>query len=1169
MATNEIVTDSEVRDENTGLGPLFNRLLAPLASLKLTVGLFAASIFIILAGTLAQVNKDIWQVIDEYFRTAFAWIEFQVFLPPSFYGALFGTAPPEIPGGFYFPGGWLIGATMCLNLLAAHLVRFKVQARGWRLISGLLVTLFGMVLTALVVLSANNPEGLQTDPWLSYDALWVLMLGALAISCAGCTYAWWQMAPGQRLSRILMGSAVLIQAGTLGYFASQGMEGRLSDSGMRIMWQLTQGGLAAVVLLAGCILVFRQRGGMVLLHGGIGLMMFGELLVGLTAVEGQMHIQEGETVNFVQDIRTVELAVVDRSDKETDKVTVIPRSLLLNSLNEKKPIVDDRLPFRVEVVQFLQNSNLMPARAGVDNPATAGLGREWVVQKAEASSGTDTSSEVDMSAAYVAVSTNDGKPLGTYLVGIAISFQNRAETIKVGDAEYEMSLRFQRHYKPYKFQLLDVRKDDYLGTTTPRNYSSELHLVDSSRQVDRNIKVWMNNPLRFAGETFYQSGYHMDPQTQIEGTTLQVVTNTGWMIPYVSCMLVAVGMLAHFAITLLRFLQRSEKTLVTETKLQQPGIRSSFDRYSLTAFPLLMTTLAVIVVAYAGMTPRVKDGEFNFYEFGKLPIVAEGRAKPIDTLARSTLLAISGKQAFKDINGKSQPATRWLLDVVGRPDVAFTHKVFQIPNFEVQELVGLKVREHFRYAPEEFLPKLAALTTEAEKAHSASAADLTLFQKKVLELEKKIGILDLLMQSFNPPNIRPESARDDLMAAIGRQQSLLRRQPPLAVPPTEKDGSWETFASAWTRNLVKTTFLNQKADEPTEAFTRILVAYANNNPKEFNAEVAKYQAWLSENSPPDLATTRTDFEAFFNRFRPFMITQVLYVLSFILCALAWLGWSRPLNRAAIGVTVVAFGLHCFALIARMYISGRPPVTNLYSSAVFIGWGCVALGLLMNLFYRNGVGTVIAAISGFLTLGVADFLGADGDTFVVLQAVLDTQFWLATHVTCITFGYATTYVAGLLGIMYVIRGVCTPSLTREAGRDLYRMIYGSLCFSILFSFVGTVLGGLWADDSWGRFWGWDPKENGALIIVLWNALALHARWGGMVKERGLAQLAVAGNIAVTWSWFGVNELGIGLHSYGFREGMIQMVAGICGACLLILILGALPKTYWWSEARHRS
>ena len=179
--------------------------------------------------------------------------------------------------------------------------------------------------------------------------------------------------------------------------------------------------------------------------------------------------------------------------------------------------------------------------------------------------------------------------------------------------------------------------------------------------------------------------------------------------------------------------------------------------------------------------------------------------------------------------------------------------------------------------------------------------------------------------------------------------------------------------------------------------------------------------------------------------------------------------------------------------------------------------------------------MVATVAGFSTLLIAYTLESDGsDTFSVMQAVLDTQFWLATHVTCITLGYATTYLAGLFGLLYVVLGVARRGSRRNWRKTLNRMTYGTLCFSIFFSFVGTVLGGLWADDSWGRFWGWDPKENGALMIVLWNALVLHARWGGMVKERGLAVLAVVGNIIVSWSWFGVNALSVGLHAYGFRS-----------------------------------
>ena len=124
---------------------------------------------------------------------------------------------------------------------------------------------------------------------------------------------------------------------------------------------------------------------------------------------------------------------------------------------------------------------------------------------------------------------------------------------------------------------------------------------------------------------------------------------------------------------------------------------------------------------------------------------------------------------------------------------------------------------------------------------------------------------------------------------------------------------------------------------------------------------------------------------------------------------------------------------------------------------------------------------------------------------MMRAVLDTNFWLATHVVAVTTGYASTFVAGFLALIYIVRGVFTKTLDEATGKSLARMIYGIVCFATLFSFVGTVLGGIWADQSWGRFWGWDPKENGALIIVLWNALILHLRWGGMIRERGLVDL----------------------------------------------------------------
>ncbi|HRE05554.1 MAG TPA: cytochrome c biogenesis protein CcsA, partial [Opitutaceae bacterium] len=146
---------------------------------------------------------------------------------------------------------------------------------------------------------------------------------------------------------------------------------------------------------------------------------------------------------------------------------------------------------------------------------------------------------------------------------------------------------------------------------------------------------------------------------------------------------------------------------------------------------------------------------------------------------------------------------------------------------------------------------------------------------------------------------------------------------------------------------------------------------------------------------------------------------------------------------------------------------------------------------------------------------------------------------------------------------VFRGVFTRSLDAQSADAINRMVYGIICFATLFSLVGTVLGGIWADQSWGRFWGWDPKENGALIIVLWNGLILHARWGGMVKARGLMSLAIFGNIVTSWSWFGTNMLGVGLHSYGFMDSAFYALLLFALSQLLAIGIGCLPEHRWRS------
>ncbi|ADG65876.1 cytochrome c assembly protein [Planctopirus limnophila DSM 3776] len=1180
-----------------GLLGLVRSVLMPLASLKLTVVLFAMAIFIVLAGTLAQVEDDIWVVIRDYFRTPIAWIKFQIFFPPSFFPDM-----PKIPGGFYFPGGWLIGTIMAINLLAAHTVRFTFQAKGLRLFSGIGVLLVGAAMTWVVIISGDNASGILPENQQLYDQLWLCLKVSVYASFVLLFASLFWVPLSKPVTWGLLATGLAISIAGIIWLLFPGNSETPSPSSMRILWQLTKGGLAGGCLLAGCLLAFGQRAGIVLLHGGIALLMLSEVLVGTRAVEAQMSLSEGQTQNFVQDVRTVELAISNPLNDKSESVTVIPSNVLLGepwgwkrylpgflgggstggALDET--LTDPALPFGIRIHKFYNNAQIVDPKSFATNPATAGHGLKIGAIAAETSKGTDAGGKVDMPAAYIELFKNDGTSLGTYLVSALLAESGEIDSVDIDGKKYQLALRFERHYKPYSVTLKDVRRELYIGTSTPKDFSSDLHIYDPARHVDRDVKVWMNNPLRFAGDTLYQTGYHQSPQSGAEFSTISVVANQGWMIPYVSCMIVAIGMLAQFMITLLRFLNRIQKPEPAAMSIaeisddprrrpaKRPVVEDEPKPKTWGVWGWIPAGVAVLVfggyIAGQSMPRSTPFTEFDLASFGELPVVSQGRTKPFDTLARTSLQVLSGKSTYADANDKSQPAIRWLLDIMAQPRVGGDHRVLRIENFELLALLGLERRPGFRYSPMEVADKLPELARQADLAREKPATELTAFEKKLLQFERQIGQLDLLTAAFGLPRIGQENPANDLREAIRRQQALEVRHPPLAVPPAADEDKWQTFASAWTMGIIRSVLSREEQDSQALSYlVTIYSSWAANKPQEFNKAVADYREWLATQNLKDVSLTKLRFEAYFNRVDWFTQAAVVYLAGFVLAMLSWLFWQKPLGRAALALLILGVIVHTLALAGRMYISGRPPVTNLYSSAVFIGWASVLLGILLEAIYRNGIGNVIGATAGYATLLIAWGLAADGDTFDVLQAVLDTQFWLATHVTCITLGYATTYIAGLLGLIYLVRGVLTPSLTPNMHRELYRMTYGVLCFSIFFSFVGTVLGGLWADDSWGRFWGWDPKENGALMIVLWNALALHARWGGLVKERGLAVLAVMGNIVVSWSWFGVNELGVGLHSYGFKEGTLFWLGLFVLSQLVVVMLGLVPKGFWWSARRH--
>jgi hypothetical protein len=426
------------------------RLLMPIASLKITVTLFAMSMVLVFVGTVAQMDESNWVVVNKYFRSFYAWIPFQLFvrLGQVFFGV---SKDASVPGGIPFPGGWTLGAALLVNLLAAHTVRFKTT---WR------------------------------------------------------------------------------------------------------------------------------RSGVLILHAGIIALILGELITGVCSIESRMTLAEGESVNYLDNARTglgaplVELALTDVSDPTADTVAVVPGSVL----KAGGVIRDAGLPVDVEVLEYFANSALVKARGPAKREvrvSTAGL-RFTVVPRSEAA-GTDVEQMEDAITARVRLRrTGADDEVGTFLVSLwfDMNFTHRVpvyrfppQTFKLDGRTYTVELRNRREYLPYSLRLLEFRHDRFVGTDTPRNFSSLVRVDDPDRHESREVLIYMNHPLRrfahggplitwlFNGETFYQSSY-LPPEAGVSGTVLQVVHNPGWFMPYASCLLVSVGMMTHFGIHLFGFLRR-------------------------------------------------------------------------------------------------------------------------------------------------------------------------------------------------------------------------------------------------------------------------------------------------------------------------------------------------------------------------------------------------------------------------------------------------------------------------------------------------------------------------------------------------------------------------------------------------------------------------------------
>jgi ABC-type transport system involved in cytochrome c biogenesis permease subunit len=513
--------------------------------------------------------------------------------------------------------------------------------------------------------------------------------------------------------------------------------------------------------------------------------------------------------------------------------------------------------------------------------------------------------------------------------------------------------------------------------------------------------------------------------------------------------------------------------------------------------------------------------------FGSIPIQDGGRIKPVSTFASFTLLRLNGKSSVSTPSGEAQDPVAWLLDVAFFPEDAANTKCFLVSDSDAVTAIGVsaegrKRRDRWSYA--ELQPGLERLFSLAHQYDAIEAKERSTLQQQVVDLASNVFSFVRLAHSF-------DWARG---GNPGAGSALTIVAP---VDSTLEDAPWCAPA-----DLVA----GIRPDHPLAPGDSALVAEAETLFRlrtEANAFETALSTWRGRLVARAMARgeyEHVQLERTYYAFDPIRWSLTSFVAAFLVVALMWLRPQSKLAwKGAVAFTSAGALLLVTAIVFRCIIRERPPVSTLYETVLFVTAACVLVAVFIECVQKARFAVQTAAVLGMIGLFVANGYETldKQDTMPSLVAVLDTNFWLATHVTAITIGYSAGMLAAALASFYLVGKLCGWKRNEpETRRKLARTVYGVLCFAVIFSTVGTILGGIWANESWGRFWGWDPKENGALLIVISQIVILHVRRGGYLRDHGTCMAAAFGGTVVAFSWWGVNLLGVGLHSYGFTSGI---------------------------------
>lgn len=657
---------------------------------------------------------------------------------------------------------------------------------------------------------------------------------------------------------------------------------------------------------------------------------------------------------------------------------------------------------------------------------------------------------------------------------------------------------------PFGVKLLDFQLDRYPGSMSPASYASEVELIDEEKNIQMPYRIYMNNILEHRGYRFFQSSYDEDEK----GTVLSVNNDPGTLPSYIGYFLLGLGMFWSLFSKENRFAQLSARA------------KKAAEEKSLSALVVLGLLFAIspTLVKAEDLDPAIKavlsvDKE-HAKRFGELITQdSAGRMKPLDTLNNEILAKIYKSSALK-IGKESLNANQVVLGMMIRPDAYRELKIIRTKNEEINKLIGAKSDAAYASFSQFFIePKNLEgykLAEQVDSANRKEPKNRDLFDKAVLEIDERINIA-YAVYSGALIKIWPKQndAENKWYPTVDALQTF-----PEGEALKIRDTAYEYFMSL-------DTAMNGGNWAAANGAIEKIFAYQ----KEFGASVL----------PPE---SRIKAEVLYNYANIFERSYPLYfVIGFVLLIASFIKILKPkLNISLVAkFSLVLLGAlfiaHTFGLGLRWYVAGHAPWSDGYESMIYISWATILAGFI---FAKHSPITLAStAILTGLILFVAH-LNWMNPQVTNLVPVLNS-YWLSLHVAIITASYGFLGLGALLGfiviLLFALKGRDNEGQIPRSIKELNAINEMSLMIGLAFLTLGNFIGGVWANESWGRYWGWDPKETWALVTILVYAVVVHVRFiKALYSEFNFAVIALLSYTSVLMTYFGVNYYLAGMHSY---------------------------------------